>query len=276
MEMHSVCRRISLVSIPFVLLSSRKSTPRKAFWTTVIAKTLERKEVGDRLAQQSLSPVLNDCPADPSRAALRGPPAEIAPICPLTRPWSEVTAGTFFQTSVTNAAAKRHDFALWVSKSVPQRLKPSSAQTIYGTAEPVPFVRLSLPQPLRVSEGQLKKSDLDSSEFQYFPPPCRSVRKIVRDKRDKRGKSPRKPPRAVRSSEVRVAAHCIDADLGGFVAIQVLFSLGRIGGAKRDRTADLLTTAGTDRLRAGSRSATVPPPRSGPPTRMLLKIQELP
>jgi hypothetical protein len=39
---------------------------------------------------------------------------------------------------------------------------------------------------------------------------------------------------------VRVAAHCIDADLGGLVAIQVLFSLGRIGGAKRDRTADLL------------------------------------
>jgi hypothetical protein len=34
-------------------------------------------------------------------------------------------------------------------------------------------------------------------KFQYFPPPCRSVRKIVRDKRDKRdkrGKSPCKPP----------------------------------------------------------------------------------
>jgi hypothetical protein len=44
---------------------------------------------------------------------------------------------------------RRGDFALYVTKSVPQRLKPSSAQTIYGTAEAVPFVRQSLPQPLR-------------------------------------------------------------------------------------------------------------------------------
>jgi hypothetical protein len=32
----------------------------------------------------------------------------------------------------------------WASKSVTQRLKPSGAQTVYGTAEPVPFVRQSL------------------------------------------------------------------------------------------------------------------------------------
>jgi hypothetical protein len=36
------------------------------------------------------------------------------------------------------------------------------------------------------------------------------------------------------SSEVRVAGHC------GFVAIEVLILLDRVGGAKRDRTADLL------------------------------------
>jgi hypothetical protein len=35
-----------------------------------------------------------------------------------------------------------------VWKSVPQRLKPLSTQTIYGTAEAVPFVRQSLAQPL--------------------------------------------------------------------------------------------------------------------------------
>ena len=39
---------------------------------------------------------------------------------------------------------------------------------------------------------------------------------------------------------MRVAAHCIDADLGGFVAVGMLISLDWIGGAKRDRTADLL------------------------------------
>jgi len=37
MEMHPPCQRISLVSIPFVLLSSKKTTPREPFWTTVIA-----------------------------------------------------------------------------------------------------------------------------------------------------------------------------------------------------------------------------------------------
>jgi hypothetical protein len=57
--------------------------------------------------------------------------------------------------------------------------------------------------------------------------------------REKRDKSPRKP-RMVWSSEGRVAEHCIDADLGGFVAVRVLISLGQGGGAKRDRTADLL------------------------------------
>jgi hypothetical protein len=30
-------------------------------------------------------------------------------------------------------------------------------------------------------------------QISFFPAPCWSVRKIVRDKRDKRGKSPRKP-----------------------------------------------------------------------------------
>jgi hypothetical protein len=44
-------------------------------------------------------------------------------------------------------------FALHVLKSVPQRLKPSSKHASYGTAEAVPFVRQSLPQPLRVSEA---------------------------------------------------------------------------------------------------------------------------
>jgi hypothetical protein len=55
----------------------------------------------------------------------------------------------FFQSSVANSAAERDGFALYVSKSVPQR--PSSAYAIYGTAEAVPFVD-SLPQALKVSE----------------------------------------------------------------------------------------------------------------------------
>jgi len=89
-------------------------------------------------------------------------------------PW-----GTFFQSSVANSDAKRHDFALEVSKSVPQRLKPDSLHSSYvrpegrtlqtkrvlpqpvkpavplsyGTAEAVPFVQQSLPQAPRVSEG---------------------------------------------------------------------------------------------------------------------------
>jgi hypothetical protein len=44
---------------------------------------------------------------------------------------------------VANSAAERDDFTLYVSKCVPQRLKPSNAQTTYGTAEAVPFVRQS-------------------------------------------------------------------------------------------------------------------------------------
>jgi hypothetical protein len=59
-------------------------------------------------------------------------------------------------------------FALWVSKSVPQRLKPSSAQACTD----VPFVGQSLPQPLRVSEGfrgrqnwPTEESNLDKSEM---------------------------------------------------------------------------------------------------------------
>jgi hypothetical protein len=50
----------------------QETTPGERFWTTVVAKTLQQKEVGDRLAQQSLSPVLNDCSAYPSRASLGG------------------------------------------------------------------------------------------------------------------------------------------------------------------------------------------------------------
>jgi hypothetical protein len=38
-----------------------------------------------------------------------------------------------------------------VSKSVPQRLKPSSADEFYGTAEAVPFVHSSSP-PLKHTE----------------------------------------------------------------------------------------------------------------------------
>ena len=68
--------------------------------------------------------------------------------------------------------------------------------------------------------------------------------------REKGDKSPRKPRMAL-SSEVRIAAHYIDADLGGFVAVEMLINwtellrgskaTGRVfGGAKRDRTADLL------------------------------------
>jgi hypothetical protein len=45
LEMHPPCQRISLVSIPFVLLSSRKTTPREPFWTTVIARELIRERV---------------------------------------------------------------------------------------------------------------------------------------------------------------------------------------------------------------------------------------
>jgi hypothetical protein len=52
--------------------------------------------------------------------------------------------------NLRDSAAERDDFALYVSKSVPQRLKPSTAQAIYGTAEAVPFVRQSSP----ASKGQ--------------------------------------------------------------------------------------------------------------------------
>jgi hypothetical protein len=55
-------------------------------------------------------------------------------------------------SSAANPAAERDDFAPYVSKSVPQRLKPSSAQAVYGTAKPVPFVRQSSPTS-EVSEG---------------------------------------------------------------------------------------------------------------------------
>jgi hypothetical protein len=38
----------------------------------ILGTSGQLKEVGERLAQQSLSPALNDCPADPSRVALQG------------------------------------------------------------------------------------------------------------------------------------------------------------------------------------------------------------
>jgi hypothetical protein len=41
----------------------------------------------------------------------------------------------------------------YVSKSVPQQLKPSSEQAIYGTAEAVPFVDSLFPEARRVNEG---------------------------------------------------------------------------------------------------------------------------
>jgi hypothetical protein len=61
--------------------------------------------------------------------------------------------------------AQRDDFALYVSKSVPQR--PSSAQTIYRTAEAVPFVRQSSqgfpPQASRFNESLGESLDLPLS-----------------------------------------------------------------------------------------------------------------
>jgi hypothetical protein len=49
--------------------------------------------------------------------------------------------------------AERDDFALYVSKSVPQ-LKPASMQAIYGTAEPVPFVKCLFPIWLKPSSPE--------------------------------------------------------------------------------------------------------------------------
>jgi hypothetical protein len=62
------------------------------------------------------------------------------------------------------------NFAPYASKSVPRRLKPSSAQRIYGTAEPVPFVRQSRsPASPVLSELTNRKSDLDRCEVQTSP-----------------------------------------------------------------------------------------------------------
>src|SRR6267154_6351969 len=44
----------------------------------------------------------------------------------------------FFQSFVPNAAAERDDFAPYESKSVPQRLKPSSAQPFTARLNPCP------------------------------------------------------------------------------------------------------------------------------------------
>src|SRR5882757_1012981 len=44
----------------------------------------------------------------------------------------------FFQSFVPNAVAERDDFAPYESKSVPQRLKPSSAQPITARLNPCP------------------------------------------------------------------------------------------------------------------------------------------
>jgi hypothetical protein len=48
--------------------------------------------------------------------------------------------GTSFPIVCGELCAERDDFALQLSKSVPQRLKPCYRQLIYGTAEAVPFV----------------------------------------------------------------------------------------------------------------------------------------
>jgi hypothetical protein len=52
---------------------------------------------------------------------------------------------------VANVDTERDDFTLYVSKSVPQRLKPSIGRPIHGTAEPVPFVKSFFPIWLRIS-----------------------------------------------------------------------------------------------------------------------------
>jgi hypothetical protein len=48
---------------------------------------------------------------------------------------------TSFQSSAANATEERDHFAPYVSKSVPQRLKPSFEGRFSGTAKPVPFVQ---------------------------------------------------------------------------------------------------------------------------------------
>ena len=62
-------------------------------------------------------------------------------------PW-----GTFFQLSVANSDAKRHDFALQFSKSVPQRLKPSSARPTTARLKQCPSSRVS-PNLTNVPQG---------------------------------------------------------------------------------------------------------------------------
>jgi hypothetical protein len=72
---------------------------------------------------------------------------------------------TFILLQAGILPAERNDFALYVSKNVPQRLKPSSAQGIYGTAaEAVPFVRHSSPL-LRsvIASWPIELSNLDKS-----------------------------------------------------------------------------------------------------------------
>jgi hypothetical protein len=53
-------------------------------------------------------------------------------------PWFEPYGGSDPRTQ-----PRKERFVLYVLKSVPQRLKPSRAQALYGTAEAVPFVRQS-------------------------------------------------------------------------------------------------------------------------------------
>ena len=53
-----------------------------------------------------------------------------------------------------DATAQSEDFGPYESKGVPQRLKPSGAQPIYGTAEAVPFVK-SFSSPAKVPQGHL-------------------------------------------------------------------------------------------------------------------------
>ena len=87
---------------------------------------------------------------------------------------------------VPNAAAERDDLAPHEWKSVPQRLKPSSAQTITARLKPVPFVQQSLPQPLWWCPiWSTEKSNLDRYDFHTL-----LLCDGAMEKRDGRGRYP--------------------------------------------------------------------------------------
>ena len=69
MEMHPVSQRISLVSIPFVLVLQGKPLLTNLFGPQYCENALAEGS-GGRLAQQSLSPVLNHCSAHPRAAGV--------------------------------------------------------------------------------------------------------------------------------------------------------------------------------------------------------------